>query len=218
MILLELFAGMQPFATAARKLGWQTYTSDIAPLPGIDYVCDIMNFDYEMVQKKLHKIDVLIATPDCSTWSKAAGNTHYNSGNLAPKTEKAILAQQHINQLMVIIEYFLQHNPNMKYYIENPEGKLRMYLQPGTLFSIIPRMVVLDQCQYGREYQKTTHIFTNDLMWKPRQRCPERPICNHKPNLKNLLTGSKTSLGTMDNLRYYERATIPEALCNEILT
>ena len=82
MTLIELFAGMQPFATAARKLGWQTYTSDIAPLPGIDYVCDIMNFDYEMVQKKLHKIDVLIATPDCSTWSKAAGNTHYNFTDL----------------------------------------------------------------------------------------------------------------------------------------
>lgn len=215
MNILELFAGSQSFSKVAKELNHNTFTSDISQLDGIDYVIDIMNFDVNRVP---FLIDCIWASPDCSTWSKAAGNIHFNGKSLIPKTAKAAKGFDIIDKTIEIINYFLSLNRDLKFYIENPEGKMQKYLQAGTLFGRIPRLVVIDQCQYGREFQKTTHIFTNDIYWKPKQRCPGLPICKHTGNVKNAGTGMKTSLGKIDNVGYYERAKIPYQLCFEILS
>ena len=211
---LELFAGSQSFSKVAKDLGFETFTSDIAELDGIDYISDIMNFDTNKVP---FIPNIIWASPDCSTWSKVAGNIHFNTKSLTPKTEKAAKGFDIIEKTIEVINHFLRLNPELKYYIENPEGKMQKYLQAGTLFSKIPRLVVLDQCQYGREFQKTTHIFTNDFSWKVRKRCPGLPVCTHQPNLKNQLLGTNTSLGKLGKRKYYERAKIPYQLCLEIL-
>jgi len=214
MNTIELFAGSQSFSKVAKELNHNTFTSDIKKLDGIDYVCNILDFDVMIVP---YIPDVVWASPDCATWSKAAGRIHFDAKSLIPKTEKAKKAFIHVDKTISIIEYFLKLNPKMKYYIENPEGRLQKYLQAGTLYGLLPRLVVIDQCQYGREFQKTTHIFTNDFSWKPKQRCPGRPICNHKENIKGEAPGQKTSLGKLDSFRYYKRAMIPADLCREIL-
>ena len=87
-------------------------------------------------------------------------------------------------------------------------------MQAGTLFGKVPRLVIIDQCQYGREFKKPTHIFTNDLKWKPRPRCKGN---DHQKYIKNTPSGRVSSLGCMDKLSYYERAKIPADLCIEIL-
>lgn len=213
--VLELFAGRQCFTNVAKELGFNTFTSDINDLEGIDYVVNILDFDVNRVP---FIPDIIWASPDCSTWSKAAGNIHFDRHKLIPKTEKARIGFLLIDRTIEIIHYFLSINPFMKYYIENPVGKLQKYLLAGTLFSVIPRLVTIDQCQYGRKYKKPTHIFTNDYDWRQRKRCPGLPICSHAANVKNAGTGMKTSLGVLKNLRYYERAKIPYELCFEILT
>ncbi|GEM_PF-682347 len=215
MKVLELFAGSQSFTNVAKELGYETFTNDIADLQGIDYVVDIMNFEVNRVP---FIPNVIWASPDCATWSKAAGKIHFDSKKLIPKTAKAAKAFDIIDKTIEIIFHFLKLNRELKYYIENPEGKMQKYLQAGTLFGKIPRLVVIDQCQYGREFKKTTHIFTNDFDWKPKQRCPGLPICTHTGNIKNARSGMKTSLGKIANLRYYERAKIPYQLCFEILS
>jgi len=215
MKILELFAGIQSFSNVAKEFGFDTFTSDIADLKGIDYPINIIDFDVNRVP---FTPDIIWASPDCSTWSKAAGNIHFDSKSLIPKTVKAAIGFDIIDKTIEIIYYFLNQNPNLKYYIENPEGRMQKYLQAGTLFGRIPRLAVIDQCQYGREFQKTTHIFTNDFNWVTRQRCKGIPICTHTKNVKNTGSGMKTSLGKMDNLRYYERAKIPYELCYEILS
>lgn len=212
--ILELFAGSRSFTKVAAIMKHITFTSDIKPLKNIDYVCDIIEFK---TMKVPFIPDVIWASPDCAAWSKAAGSLHFDSKSLVPKTEKAKQALKQIDKTIEIIFYFLKQNPGLKYFIENPVGKLNWYLQPGSLFSSIPRVVTIDQCQYGREHQKSTHIFTNSYDWLPRKRCPGRPICNHKRNVKDSITGSRSSLGTMDNLSYYQRAYIPEELCREII-
>jgi len=209
--IIELFAGSQSFAKAARKLGHNTFTSDIKNMKGIDYVCDILNFEIKNVP---FVPDIAWCSPDCSTWSKAAGKTHFNSKSLEPKTDKAKTAFYIIDYTLNLMYQFLDLNPSFKFYIENPEGKMQKYLQASTLFGNGLRLVIIDQCQYGREFQKTTHIFTNDYDWNPRQRCRGRPICNHKPNIKQ---SNFSSLGTLDRQSYYKRAMIPEDLCLEIL-
>ena len=214
MNILELFAGKQCFSNVAREMSFTTFTSDINPLPGIDYVIDILDFD---VTKVPFIPDVIWASPDCAVWSKAAGKLHFDSKSLIPKTDKAVKAFLIIDKTIEILDYFLSINKNLKFYVENPQGKLQKYLQVGSLFGKLPRMVVIDQCQYGRNYQKTSHIFTNDFDWIPKARCQGRPICSHEKNIKNAGTGMKSSLGNLANHSYYERAKIPYDLCDEIL-
>ena len=64
MKVLELFAGEQCFSNVAKQLGYETFTSDILPLPGIDYAVDIFDFDVRVVP---FVPDVIWASPDCST-------------------------------------------------------------------------------------------------------------------------------------------------------
>lgn len=214
MNILELFAGSQSFSKVAKVHGFNTFTSDIQNLSGIDYVTDIMNFDVKQVP---FIPDLIWCSPDCATWSKAAGKIHFDSKSLKPKTEKAKNAFLHIAKMMEVIFYFLDRNKNLKFYIENPEGKLQKFLQASTLFNQNLRLIVLDQCQYGREHQKTTHIFTNDFLFVPAPRCKGLPNCHHLPNIKSMKQGAKSSLGNLDGLRYYECAKIPVDLCNAIL-
>jgi hypothetical protein len=211
--VLELFAGSQSFSKVAKEKGIITFSSDISDIPGIDYVIDILDFD---VKKVPFIPDAIWASPDCSTWSKAAGALHFDSKSLIPKTDKAKKAFLIIDKTFEIISYFLKLNPYLKYYIENPQGRMQKYLQAGTLFGKIPRLIVIDQCQYGREYQKTTHIFTNDVKFKERRRCPGNPICGHQANLKNAGDTHGNKNGWLSSA-YYNRAKIPPQLCQDIL-
>ncbi len=216
MKTLELFAGKQSFSTVARVMGCEVFTTDIRQLPGIDYVCDIIDFDCSLVP---FVPDVIWASPDCAAWSNAAGKTHFDGRSLVPKTAKASKAFLIADKTMEIIRYFLGINPKLMYYIENPVGRLSKYYQAGTLFGPhkIPRLVRVDQCQYGREYKKPSHIFTNDFDWKPKPLCPGRPKCSHLENIKNVGSGHMTSLGRLDDKGYYKRSEIPAGLCRELL-
>jgi len=203
MNILELFAGSCSFSKVAKTMKYDTFTSDIKDLPHIDYCIDIMDFNLSVVP---FIPDIIWASPDCSTWSKAAGNLHFNSKSIVPKTDKAKKAFEILEKTLEIIDFFKRINKNLKYYIENPVGRMSKVIQVGTLFSKVPRIVTLDQCQYGREYKKPTHIFTNDLLWIPKKRCQGKNTCHHKENLKNSGKG------------YYQRALLPEELCYEILS
>ena len=214
--VIELFAGKQSFSKVAQELGFVTFTTDKNDLNGIDYVVDILNFDFNRVP---FIPDILWASPDCSVFSKASGNIHFDSKKLKPKTEKAKMALKIIDKTLEIIQHYLNINPNLKYYIENPVGRLIKYLQQGKMFDDkfeIPRIITVDQCQYGREYQKATYLFTNDFCFKVRKRCPGIIAgCHHKRNIKDAGSGLRKSFG--DNQGYYERAKIPYQLCFEIL-
>lgn len=212
--IIELFAGSQSFSNVARLKGFKTFTSDIADMPGIDYPVDILDFDVEMVP---FIPDAIWASPDCSTWSKASGNLHFDAKSLTPKTQKAKKSFLIIDKTIEIIFHFLNLNPDLKYYIENPRGRMQKYLQAGTLFGKIPRLIVLDQCQYGREYQKTTHIFTNDIKFRERRRCPGIKKCGHQKNFKNHGDSKINKNGWLSS-NYYERAKIPFELCDDILS
>jgi hypothetical protein len=45
------------------------------------------------------------------------------------------------------------------------------------------RLITIDQCQYGREYMKPTHLWTNDFNFVARPRCKYKGIKGcHKLN------------------------------------
>lgn len=157
------------------------------------------------------------ASPVCTAFSKASGDRHFKrnqSGIYEMKSELALVSIQMIEKTLQIIDYFLKANSDLKFYIENPVGRLAKLdiMKPNNLFSEfkIPRLVKIHQCQYGRKSLKPTHIWTNDLDWRPRRLCTDKTKTCHPIQVQD------TGNGHLGN-KNYERAFIPEQLCEEII-
>lgn len=222
--VLVLFAGSRSFEKVAHQYGISTYSSDWnKSLQGIDYCCDIMDFDVQKVLADFGVPCAIQASPDCAVWSKAAGDVHIKNGVYV--SDKAWKAKDMVIRTMEIIAEFRKYNPNLVYWIENPVGKLYkqdfMSVQPS-LFGYQPilpdmREIRFDQCQYGREFKKPTTFFTNDTIFKAKPRCNYNPTtktgryCSHKPN------GVNGSSNSSSNVGYYVRAHIAEDVFHHLI-
>ena len=212
MKVLELFAGSRSFSKVAEELGMETYTTDIVKFDKIDNVCDIMDIDeFDIIDGLDGVPDIIWASPPCTYFSVASIGHHWNK-NHTPKTEQAELGIKIVKKTIEIIKYFQLNpaigNPNLKYYIENPRGKLRKL----NLLDKVPFRRTVWYCQYGDKRAKPTDIWTNDFNWIPRPVCKNgNPNCHHEPAPR----GSKT--GTQGLKGNYERSIVPDELCREIL-
>lgn len=84
MKVLELFAGSRSIGKAAEELGMQVFSSDIEQFGRIDYICDILDFDYEKVP---FVPDVIWASPPCTGFSVAAIGHHWMGGGRSLRAE-----------------------------------------------------------------------------------------------------------------------------------
>ena len=117
MNTLELFAGSRSFSKVAEELGHETFAVDINDFENIDYVTDILEFDYSKIP---FKPDVIWASPPCTYFSVASIGKHWYQDH-TPKTEQAKLGVKIVNKTIEIIEMF---QPDY-FFVENPRGKLR---------------------------------------------------------------------------------------------
>lgn len=201
MKVLELFAGSRSIGKAAERLGMEVFSSDIEQFGGIDYVVDILNFDYNEVP---WIPDIIWASPPCTGFSVASIGTHWTGGKEAyiPNSDTARLGMRLVGKTQEIISHY-----NPKYwFIENPRGVLRK-LQ---LMQHLPIRNSVTYCQYGDERMKPTDIWTNNGLWIPRPMCKNGDSCHVAAP-----RGSKT--GTQGRKGSYERSMIPDELCLEVL-
>ena len=205
MKILELFAGSRSIGKEAENLGYTVFSSDIEQFGGIDYVTDILNFDYTKVP---FLPDMIWASPPCTGFSVASIGTHWGGGLRAyePKTDTARLGIALVKKTLEIINHYQKLNPNIIYYIENPRGVLRKL---GLLYQV-PLHYTVTYCQYGDERMKPTDIWTNNKQWTPRKMCKNGDTCH-----VSAPRGSKT--GTQGRKGSYERSMIPKKLCKEVL-
>ena len=204
MKILELFAGSRSFSKVAEELGHETFSVDINDFNDIDYVTDILDFDFSKIP---FKPDVIWASPPCTYFSVASIGHHWNKDN-TPKTKEAVIGCKIVNKTIEIIKHF---NPDY-FFIENPRGKLRKL----DFMQYFDRTTVT-YCQYGDSRMKPTDIWTNYLFnpllnegWKP------KPICkNGDPCHVSAPRGSQT--GTQGLKGNYERSKVPYELCKEII-
>ena len=210
MKVLELFAGSRSFSKVAEEFNHDTFSVDINDFDNIDYVTDILDFDYT----KINFIpDVIWASPPCTYFSVASIGHHWNKDN-TPKTKEAVLGIKIVEKTLEIIRYYLSVNPNLKYYIENPRGKLRKL----DVIKGIPKTTIC-YCQYGENRMKPTDIWSNnfnDLFytegWTPRPMCFNgNTNCHHQPAPRGSQTGTQGLKGN------YERSKVPYELCKEII-
>lgn len=210
MKVLELFAGSCSFSNVAKELGYETFTTDIKQFGNIDYVVDIMDFDYNKVP---FVPDIIWASPPCTCFSVGSIGTHWMGGMGAyiPKTNEAKLAIKIVKKMNRIIEYYKP----LYFYIENPRGILRKL----NLMYYIRRTIWY--CQYGDKRAKPTDIWTNDWPWYPKPVCrnyrydKSGQIINRHCHHISARRGAKT--GTQGLKGSYERSKVPRELCLEIL-
>ena len=200
MKVLELFAGSCSVGKAAKKLGYDVFSSDINNFEDIDYVVNILDFD---VSKVPFQPDIIWASPPCTGFSVAAIGHHWAGGKGAyiPKTDTAKLGIELVKKTIEVINHF---QPTY-WFMENPRGVLRKM----PFMNEFTRRTVT-YCQYGDERMKPTDIWTNNDLWIPRRMCKNGDPCHVAAP-----RGSKT--GTQGRSNAYERSKIPDELCLEIL-
>lgn len=202
MNVLELFAGSRSIGKVGDKLGMNVFSVDWEKYEDIDLCIDVAKLKKEDIP---FVPDFVWASPDCTTYSIAAISTHRN--NTEPKSEYAKKCDTTNQHFISLIKEWLEINPDMVFFIENPRGMLRKmpWMQEFKRHTIW-------YCVYGDERAKPTDIWTNSDKWIPRPVCHNgNKECHHVPAPR----GSKT--GTQGRKGSYERSKIPEKLCYEVL-
>jgi site-specific DNA-cytosine methylase len=209
MNILELHAGSRSIGKVAEKLGMNVFSVDWTNYENINLVIDIEKLkptDIPFIP------DIIWTSPDCTTYSIAA-ISHHRNGTI-PVSEYAKKCDAVNYHQIELINYYLNINPNLKFFIENPRGMMRKM----PFVNGIDRTTIW-YCQYGDDRAKPTDIFTNNLYsvfnpngWIPKHECHNgNKNCHHESAPR----GSKT--GTQGKKDSYTRSKIPEQLALEIL-
>lgn len=210
MRLLELFAGSRSVGRVAESRGIEVFSLDLEPFKDIDLVGDILDVevtDFPFVP------DIIWASPPCTFFSVASIGHHWHRDH-SPKTEQALLGIRIVQKTLDIIDYFQALNPDLKWFMENPRGKLRKL----PVVQNLERTTVM-YCQYGDTRMKPTDIWSNSIAsvfnpdgWRPRELCFNgNTACHHESAPR----GSR--MGTQGIDGAYDRSRIPVELVTEIL-
>jgi hypothetical protein len=123
---------------------------------------DILEWDYTVYPEGY--FDVIWASPDCTSWSKAAGGKHRLKSDMTPKTETARIGELLILKTIEIINYF---KPKI-WFIENPQGLLQYYPPMENMGH--KHLVYYGNYNNpdGSQYcmMKPTNIWSNIELWK----------------------------------------------------
>jgi site-specific DNA-cytosine methylase len=207
--ILEVFAGSRSIGNKAEELKMNVFSVDWTPYDKINLVIDVENLQINDIP---FVPDLAWFSPDCTTYSIAAISTHRNGTE--PKSEYAKKCDRVNEHYLKLIKKWLEINPKMVFFIENPRGMMRkMPFMKGL------QRVTIWYCTYGDTRAKPTDIWSNNIKsifnpngWNPRAECFNG---NKKCHHESAPRGSKT--GTQGKKGSYNRSKIPEQLCEEIL-
>jgi hypothetical protein len=204
MRLLSLFDGTGSLTKPFRAAGWEVQSVDVDGRFGASVVQDILLWDFSEEPTP----DVIFSGVPCTEYSQA--RTTGGPRNYA-------LADSLVKRQWEIIRYFLDKNPSMLYWIENPAFS-QIWKRDCAREFASPH-VILDYCAYGSAYRKRTRFATN-ASHVPRPLCDPRN-CVSCPNgkshartaQKGPCRGKDFALDrfTTDALHAY-----PESLCQEV--
>lgn len=205
MKVLELFAGTRSIGRAFEARGHEVLSVDWDDrFEDIDINADVLEVSYRDILEKIGHVDVVWASPDCTTYSIAAISHHRTReehGNLAGVSDYARACDRvnmHFHNLIMML------TPDL-WFIENPRGGMRkMDFMHG-----LERYTVT-YCQYGDTRMKPTDIWTNhpDPQFKPM--CHNGDPC-HVSAPRGAKTGTQGLKGSVD------RSRIPAELCDHIV-
>ena len=207
MIVLELFAGTRSISKAFEKRGHKTFSIEWSKdFENISLYADIGTITAKDIIKLCGGVpNVIWASPDCTTYSIAAISHHRKQeegGNLAPVSEYAKFCDKVNKHVLDLIQ---ELKPQV-YFIENPRGGMRKMDFMKGLYRY-----TVTYCQYGDNRMKPTDIWTNHPNPQFLPPCHNGDIC-HEAAPRGAKTGTQGLKGSR------ERAVIPPALCNHVVT
>ena len=201
MKTVEIFSGTKSFSKVAVLRGHTIFTVDnnfdLMPTLVYDLLDDTMP---EELAVAMNEADIIWMSPPCTTFSMAAGNTHWTADR-QPKTQDARDGLELLLFCKRVAEWC--DDVGKFYCIENPRARARWFLPISNRHTVW-------YCQYGDTRAKPTDIWTNVPNFIPKL-CKNNSIeCNHQRAPR----GSKT--GTQ-GLNQIDRGAVPEELIKEIL-
>ena len=147
MKLLNLFSGTNSVAKPWREAGHEVIAVDLDGCYNPEYCEDILQW----TNCKCEVPDVIWASAPCEQYSRAR--------TTARRPRNFMLADALAGRAWEIIQYFLKLNPDMLWFIENPDSSLLWGRDVAAEFT---PQVRLDYCQYGGPgYWKRTRVATN---------------------------------------------------------
>lgn len=197
MEVLDLFCGTKSLKPIVIEKGWKYTGLDIEEKFNPEICIDFLDWDY----KNFVAPDILWASPDCSVYSMASGSKSFNKDR-EPVSDKAKLHLKILDKLKKVINYYLEQNPNLIYYVENPTARMVWFMTDYPRYDI-------SYCKYGFDRMKPTTIWSNIEGFVPKK-CKKKDNCNHIKAPRGSKTGTQ---GIPRNERY----KIPPELISELI-
>ena len=143
-------------------LKWRVESIDIDPLSNATKKMNIMDFDPERHLKVVP--DFAWMSPDCSTYSHAAGRHHRNPKRGELETSrKAGEHNMYLTKITQFLRWGLPKHRHMIFVIENPLGYLKdMPLMKKLVKELRLYEVTVNYCAFGKDVKKPTNLWTND--------------------------------------------------------
>tara|TARA_R110000822_G_C15071221_1_gene468618 strand:+ start:46 stop:654 length:609 start_codon:yes stop_codon:yes gene_type:complete len=198
MEVLDLFCGTKSLKPIVIEKGWKYIGLDIEEKFNPEICMDFLDWNY----KNFVAPDILWASPDCSVYSMAAGSKSFNKDR-EPVSDKAKLHLKILDKLKKVINYYLEQNPNLIYYVENPTARMVWFMTDYPRYDI-------SYCKYGFDRMKPTTIWSNIEGFIPKK-CKKKDNCTHIKAPRGSNTGTQ---GIPRNERY----KIPPKLIFELLS
>jgi site-specific DNA-cytosine methylase len=194
-MIIELFSGSKKVSEEFEKNGWNSFTVDNNPALNPHLCSNIQDIDLNMLPDK---VNFIWASPDCTTFSRAASQEHwikitnkYRQYSYIPFTQEAHQALTMLDATLNIIRWY----PRAQFIIENPIGRLQ---HMEAMRKLGHYRFAVNYADFGFEYSKETYLFSN--CWLP---FSTKKVSSVKPGLRSV--NSK-----------FQRSIVPSALVSTI--
>lgn len=193
--MIEFFSGSSRISNYFKSMGWNVLTVDYEPKFKADLcinIYDHLDIDFYKNALGVSKIDFIWGSPDCATYSLAAGSKHRFKGGL-PKTDYAKYCDYHNTKFIVWLKSL-----KIPFIIENPLGYFQNMEFVNGLYCY-----KVDYFSYGSKYLKPTCFFSNMFTLKFKK-------------FRSRKEKVGTSIENVSSSNYLERCYIPDLLIADI--
>ena len=210
--VLELYSGTQSIGSKFRKEGHNVVSIELNPI-FLEEPYNLEQWTMSVGDLKTAKVlkhfggpvDVIWASPLCTTHSVAAISRHRRKGDNGLLVAHSDKAREHDDLLLSTLQLIGELKPKY-WFLENPRGGMR---KSNIMQGVFYRHTT-SYCQWGDSRMKPTDIWTNHPNPEFKEACSNGDPC-HEAAPRGARTGTQGLKGNT------ARSVTPEELCQHIV-